>query len=360
MTKIRIKDIAKAAGVSAGTVDRVIHKRGNVAKIAEKRVQKAILKLNYKPNLAARVLANKKNFKVAIFIPSTKDDEFWKSQVNGVKRALRSVKDFGFTGDIIEYNDQKEGDLLKHADKLVLGSYEAVLLAPVLMQDASQFLDRCKDMNIPFVQINTFIKKENQHSLGYVGQNSFRSGQLAAKLLDLTTAKDSSLVTLHMERDVEHSNHLIDKQSGFESYFKKSNKRNISSSRLVEIENPKSLRKQIDNLLKNDPLISGFFITTSRVHFISKVLIKLKREDITLVGFDLIPQNQQVLNAYKRLFLINQNPSLQGYYGVRRLFDFLVQKRRKDNIKYLPLDVITLENVSNYLHIQDRDSEDYD
>ena len=39
--KIRIKDIAERAGVSVGTVDRVLHERPNVSKSAREKVEKA-------------------------------------------------------------------------------------------------------------------------------------------------------------------------------------------------------------------------------------------------------------------------------------------------------------------------------
>ena len=38
--RIRIKDIAARAGVSVGTVDRVLHKRPNVSKSALEKVEK--------------------------------------------------------------------------------------------------------------------------------------------------------------------------------------------------------------------------------------------------------------------------------------------------------------------------------
>ena len=41
-SKIRIKDIAERAGVSVGTVDRIIHGRGNVSPISMERVQKVL------------------------------------------------------------------------------------------------------------------------------------------------------------------------------------------------------------------------------------------------------------------------------------------------------------------------------
>ena len=40
--KIRIKDIAESAGVSVGTVDRVLHNRPNVSAKARKKVEEAL------------------------------------------------------------------------------------------------------------------------------------------------------------------------------------------------------------------------------------------------------------------------------------------------------------------------------
>ena len=40
MKKVTIKDIARIAGVSRGTVDRVINERGNVAEDVEKKIIK--------------------------------------------------------------------------------------------------------------------------------------------------------------------------------------------------------------------------------------------------------------------------------------------------------------------------------
>ena len=51
--KIRIKDVAKLAGVSVGTVDRVLHNRPNVSEEARTKVEKAIKEMDYRPNVYA-------------------------------------------------------------------------------------------------------------------------------------------------------------------------------------------------------------------------------------------------------------------------------------------------------------------
>ncbi len=55
--KIRIKDVAELAGVSVGTVDRVIHNRPNVSKTAREKVEKALKEMDYHPNMYASALA---------------------------------------------------------------------------------------------------------------------------------------------------------------------------------------------------------------------------------------------------------------------------------------------------------------
>ena len=57
---ITIKDIAARAGVSTGTVDRVLHKRPNVSKSALDKVNKALEELDYRPNMYASALAYNK------------------------------------------------------------------------------------------------------------------------------------------------------------------------------------------------------------------------------------------------------------------------------------------------------------
>ncbi|MEE0620822.1 MAG: LacI family DNA-binding transcriptional regulator, partial [Prevotella sp.] len=55
--KIRIKDIAERAGVSVGTVDRVLHGRPNVSPSAKAKVDAVLKELDYKANVYASALA---------------------------------------------------------------------------------------------------------------------------------------------------------------------------------------------------------------------------------------------------------------------------------------------------------------
>ena len=68
---IRIKDIAERAGVSVGTVDRVLHNRPNVSKKALEKVNKALEEMDYQPNMYASALAYNKSYKFFCIIVIT-------------------------------------------------------------------------------------------------------------------------------------------------------------------------------------------------------------------------------------------------------------------------------------------------
>ena len=64
--RVRIEDVAEAAGVSMKTVSRVLNHEPNVSDATRKRVEAAFEKLKYRPHPSARVLAGRRSYLVAI------------------------------------------------------------------------------------------------------------------------------------------------------------------------------------------------------------------------------------------------------------------------------------------------------
>ena len=70
-----IKEIAELAGVSRGTVDRVLNNRGAVNPATAQKVRDIAKALDYRPNRAGLVLAaQKKNLKLGIILFSCSAD----------------------------------------------------------------------------------------------------------------------------------------------------------------------------------------------------------------------------------------------------------------------------------------------
>ena len=350
MADLRLKDIAKKAGVSVGTVDRVIHNGGNVSAKSRAKVLAILDKFDYKPNLMARGLAKKNNVKIAALIPKSDSDPFWKLPLAGIQKAHNHVKNFGFKVDIYHYADGQEKDLLNEGLKIFKKKYQALLIAPIITDEASIIFSECEKRRIPYVQINTYIPIKSDMFLSYVGQDSYSSGKLAAKLFDFGTKAGDTLLILHLEREVYNSEHLIQKENGFRDYFKLNKRKGISIQQLTfsELESDKKKEAFVKYALSQYPKLASVFVTTSKLHYVLKEFTQYSKKPLNFIGFDLLDENLKYLNNNKVLSLINQNPIQQGYMGIMTLFNHVAHKSSVEKIQYLPIDIVMKENASFY------------
>jgi LacI family transcriptional regulator len=81
-----IKDIAKALGVSTGTVDRALHAKPGINPLTRSRVLRMAETLGYRPNLAARYLKSRKQLRIAVHLPQ-EIALFWDSLRDGIRDA---------------------------------------------------------------------------------------------------------------------------------------------------------------------------------------------------------------------------------------------------------------------------------
>ena len=66
---VGIKDIARALGISTGTVDRALHGKPGVNPATRARVLSMPAELDYRPNLAARYLQSRKQLRISVHLP---------------------------------------------------------------------------------------------------------------------------------------------------------------------------------------------------------------------------------------------------------------------------------------------------
>lgn len=68
--KVTIKEVAKKANVSPSTVSRVLSDSSQISEKTKEIVREAISKLNYRPNVIARSLANNKSRIIGVVFPN--------------------------------------------------------------------------------------------------------------------------------------------------------------------------------------------------------------------------------------------------------------------------------------------------
>lgn len=86
--KVNIKDVAKEANVSMSTVSRVLNNNYPVKEETRERVEKAIEKLNFNPNILARSLINQNTKTIGVIAPSI-NNLFFPTVVKAIEHILR-------------------------------------------------------------------------------------------------------------------------------------------------------------------------------------------------------------------------------------------------------------------------------
>ena len=71
-----LKDVAREAGLTVGTVSRVLNNRGYISNNARKKVDEAMKKLNYRPNEMARSLHSKSTNTIGLIVPHIRHPYF--------------------------------------------------------------------------------------------------------------------------------------------------------------------------------------------------------------------------------------------------------------------------------------------
>jgi LacI family transcriptional regulator len=129
---VTLQTVADAAGVSAKTVSRVVNGDRHVNADTRSRIERAIAKLGYRPNLAARSLATARSHMLAIVSPHLRG--FYYSELHAA--ALTACKARGYHLLIEEYNRTDPSASLSALEtSLRQMRLEGVILAPPLCDD---------------------------------------------------------------------------------------------------------------------------------------------------------------------------------------------------------------------------------
>ena len=73
-----LKDVAKASGLTVGTVSRVLNNRGYISDKTREKVYQVMKELNYQPNETARALSKQKSNTIGVILPSIEHPYFSK------------------------------------------------------------------------------------------------------------------------------------------------------------------------------------------------------------------------------------------------------------------------------------------
>lgn len=341
-----VKEIARRANVSIGTVDRVLHNRSGVSPKTRDKIIAIINELDYQPNLLARRLASRKVIHLATLIPSvSKDTSFWSVPLQGIEQAEAEIKQYNIKIDKYFFDLNDKESFVNQSRKILRKKPDGILLAPDFIDEAIVFTNKCKQLGIPYVFIDSEIP--GQDSLSYIGPHLYDSGYLAANLASYILRDNESVLLLNISKEIDNHHHLLRKEEGFRGYFKDNSiEKKIEKIDIRKVDSS-SIEKEISSVLSKNKDIRIVFVTNSRVSVVAQCLKKLKKK-LILMGYDFLEENINALKAGEIDFLICQKPGEQAYKGIMALYKFIVLDSQVDKIQFMPIDIITKENYQFY------------
>jgi LacI family transcriptional regulator len=343
--KLRIKDIAALAGVSPGTVDRVIHNRGQVTEENREKILNIIEELDYKPNLIARSLANKKKYLFVSLCPEfSSTNDYWKAPDHGIQKAASEISNYNISVKQFFFDQFSVKSFNVTTSEILQLKPDGVVLSPVFRKETLDFVRELDTLKIPYVFIDSNI--EGLNNISYLGQNSFQSGYLAAKILHKTMPVASSVLIVRIG-GTEILNQSQHREEGIQQFLRDSGKPQQFKHIDLDLNKSESIG-QLNRQLNQD-LPQGIIVINSRSFEVASIL-KASNKSFNLIGYDLLPENIRCLKEGSITFLIAQCPEYQGYKGVLTLFDYVVLKQKVDKNNYLPIDILTSDNIDYYLN----------
>ena len=315
---VGIKDIARALGISIGTVDRAIHGRGGINAITKERVLKMAQNVGYKPNLAARYLKAPRQVRVSVNLPARIGSFF-----DAVRAGIRDASSPFQAGVDLHFRTHPalgEGDEELFREALDDGS-KGIIIAPGHPAQLKVWIRRAAQRRIPVVCVST--DAPGTERLTAVSADPFISGAIVAELVHLMV-RDSGTVGVFTGdlSTIDHS----EKVRGFKHSLGSLNGSLAVSDVIETHDDETSAYNQTRKLLARDRSLKAIYVSTANSITVIQALEELDPERrIAVVTTDLFPQLVPFLKSGRVLATIYQRPETQGRMAFEALHHFLVE-----------------------------------
>ncbi len=332
---VTLQQIAEAAGVSRGTVDRALNNRGRINPEVAENIKKIAKEMGYQPNRAGRALArSKQGIKIGVIVQSI-ETPFMKKLLEGVKEAEQEIGMLGVSMEIRTFEGQSTTRTILAMDELKDSGCTGLVLMGTDDERLIEKINVFAEENIPVITYNS--DAENSRRVCYVGQNSRQSGKAAGGLMSQILLGEKGVAVLSgYPLNQSHSNRV----KGF--------LREIGSCRHdVEVldvryvyDSDARAEQIAEELMQSFPDLGGFYVAAAGAPGVCKAVEKAGKQDkIKIIANDLTDENIESLKKGMIQFLIGQDAHAQGHEPITRMFSLLVDGVRPDK-EHLHTDIV--------------------
>lgn len=339
-TVVTISDVAKAAGVTSGTVDRVLHDRGEVSEKTREKVLKVVEELGYQPNVYAAMLAKNRSHDIAVILPGFKTGDFWELTHGGVEQARTYAGRFSVNIKEMFYDQYDVDSFLSACREVIASRCSGVIIAPMFLDETRRMAVEMEEAGIPLVILNTSVSDENSH-LAYFGQPIYESGIFGADTLMSGAAVCDKVYMVRIERDAKGlSDPSQGRRLGFMDYMARHYPQTSVVNVVINPNDPAQVRKALDKALSDIGDGANIITLNSRIFLVADYLRECGLKGLNVVGYDVLEKNMDALREGYVRYLIGQHPDRDAISSVNVLTDYLVLGRKpakRDNFSSLDL-----------------------
>ena len=339
---VTMKQIAELAGVSRGTVDRVLNNRPGVnAQVAED-IQRITDELGYKTNVAGRLLSKKALRKRIGIIANSENNPFYIDVFQGIQAAVDEVSSFGFSVEIRTAEGFDTANQLKQINELVDSGVDALVITPINSPEIISRVNELTRCNIPVIAMNSGIEAK---CLTYVGANYEMSGETAGGLMGMMTAGKPCRVGVITGTDkVEALYYRV------ESFKRVVNRDfpNISISGIRDNNDRVDLAYQyVKEFFGQDKELNAIYIVSAGQAGVIQAIEELGLAGkVITVMYDLTPAVVHGLKNGVVSASITQDPFQQGYRPIKILYEYFVHGTMPESEKtYTHVDIKLKYNI---------------
>lgn len=339
---VTIKQIAELAGVSRGTVDKVLNGRPGVKPDTQERILQIVAELDYKPNYLGKALVrSKEKLKIGVIL-TPEYNPFVHEIIHGIHTAQDEFKLFGLDVTIKMLSSLEPAEQIGILNYFENENYSGVAVFPINDDQVIRKINSMQENGIAMITFNSQVQSIND--ICFVGQNHYKGGRAAAGLMNklLPDGGDIGIIISSMNLSCHQ-----DRLQGFQEKIAEE-PRKLSIVQIQENQDRSDLAFKIAfTYINTAPNLKGIYLTGGGAAGIGKALdLTNKNSKIKVICHDLVSDTIELIKKGTVDFILGQNPERQGYLLIKTLFEYLIKHQSpKSRIIDIPIEIFTADTV---------------
>lgn len=189
-----IQMVADLAGVSRGTVDRVLNGRSYVSAQVRQRVLDAIQETGYvscRAHHQQALLAASEPLTLGVLLPNW-ENQFRSEVEQGIRMAREELEDAGVRVLVRRCCTDLPGEALELLEELVKEGAVGLSICTLNDRAVEERVAELVDSGIPCITFNSDLP--NSHRICFVGQDVYQTGRVAAELMGKSVASGARIL----------------------------------------------------------------------------------------------------------------------------------------------------------------------